>query len=75
MNHGHRQRPEVGSRRRIQGTVRARRGGGLESRLTDGAVGAAVARAGAVTLVVLKAKADTDPLVLTRKVATRVHCG
>lgn len=47
---------------------------GQESQLTDGAVGARIARAGAVTLVAVKAEADTDPLVLTWVVTTWVHC-
>ena len=47
---------------------------GLEAQLTDGAVGARVARAGAVTLVAVKAKADTDTVVLARIVTTGVHC-
>lgn len=48
---------------------------GLEALLTDGAVGARIARAGAVTLVVVKAEANTDPLVLAWIVTAGVHCG
>lgn len=48
---------------------------GLEAQLTDGAVGAGIARAGAVTLVAVKAEADTDTLVLAWIVTTGVHCG
>lgn len=48
---------------------------GLEAQLTDSAVGAGIARAGAVTLVAVKAEADTDALVLARIVTTGVHCG
>lgn len=48
---------------------------GLEAQLTDGAVGARIARPGAVTLVAVKAEADTDALVLAWVVATGVHCG
>lgn len=47
---------------------------GQEAQLTDGAVGARIARAGTVTLVAVKAEADTDPLVLAWVVTTGVHC-
>lgn len=46
-----------------------------KAQLTGGAVGARIARAGAVTLVPVKTKADTDTLVLAGVVATGVHCG
>ena len=45
-----------------------------EARLTDGAVGARISRAGAVTLVAVKAEADTDPLVLAWVVTAWIHC-
>lgn len=45
------------------------------AQLTDGAVGARIARAGAVTLVLVKTEADTDTLVLAWVVTTGVHCG
>lgn len=48
---------------------------GLEALLTDGAVGARIARAGAVTLVAVKAEANTDTLVLAWIVTAGVHCG
>ena len=47
---------------------------GQEAQLTGGAVGARIARAGTVTLVAVKAEADTDPLVLAWVVTTGVHC-
>lgn len=43
--------------------------------LTDGTVGAGVARASTVTLVMVEAEADTDTLVLARKVTTGIDCG
>lgn len=48
---------------------------GLEALLTDGTVGARVARASTVTLVVVEAKADTDTLVLAWIVTTGIDCG
>lgn len=55
--------------RTVSGGVRGR------AQLTDGTVGAGIARAGAVTLVAVTAKADTDALVLAWVVTTGVHCG
>lgn len=52
-----------------------RRSRGLEAQLTDSAVGAGIARAGAVTPVAVKAEADTHSLVLAGIVTTGVHCG
>lgn len=51
------------------------KGWALEAQLTDGAVGARIARAGTVTLVTVKGNADADTLVLTWKVTAGIHCG
>lgn len=59
-----------------RGAGRPRKEGkGLKAQLTDSTVGARVARSGTVTLVVVKAEANTDTLVLAWIVTAGVHCG
>lgn len=49
--------------------------GSGELGLTGGTVGARVARASTVTLVVVEAKANTDTLVLAGIVTAGIDCG